>query len=114
MSGIDRLLFGVLVATAVLWTVLCCAYVLIWLGPVPFPITALLLGLGNLLLLRLATGYTESAWRFAPLVASGLVAAAATFPGPAGSSAWLPPGLPMLAVLALGFGIPATAAARLP
>ncbi len=116
MSGSDRLLLGVLVLTSVLWTMLCCAFALSYLGPVPFPITALLLGLGNLLLLRLATGYTASAWRFAPLLASGLVALLATFPGPAGSTAWLPSGLPipLLAVLALGFGIPAMGAARLP
>lgn len=116
MGAVDRVMFGLLVVASMLVTVLCCAYALLWLGPVPFPITALVLGAANWGFARLAAQYTRSAWRFAPLLASALVVMVATVPGAGRSSAFLPSvyPIPLLMLFAIGLGAPVIAASRLP
>lgn len=108
----ERLELALLTVAAGLLTVLCCAFLMISVGPVPFPVTALLAGLGNFGLAWLAAQYTDSAWRFAPLALSGLVMFVAMMPIPGDFPGWIT-GLPMLLMLVFGLGLPASVAARL-
>lgn len=106
----ERLEFVLLVATSAVFAVLCCAYLMISWGPVPFPITAVIAGLGNLGFLWLAGQYTSSSWRFAPLAAWSLVVVIAMLPL-GGSGAWID-GFPLLLIVLLGLGLPSMIAAR--
>ncbi|MFZ2510677.1 MAG: hypothetical protein WAW85_06260 [Gordonia sp. (in: high G+C Gram-positive bacteria)] len=110
MSVDERVELGLLTAASVLLGILCCAFLMISWGPIPFPITALIAGAVNLGFLWLAGQYTPSAWRFAPLAAFTLVVIIAMFPV-GGSAPWIT-GLPLLLILGLGLGMPATIAAR--
>ncbi|MFT3714525.1 MAG: hypothetical protein QM774_00865 [Gordonia sp. (in: high G+C Gram-positive bacteria)] len=69
-SAAERHGMVVLLTVAGLLTgILTASFVMLYLGHVPFPITAVIAGLVNVLLLRLASSYTSSGWRFAPLAA---------------------------------------------
>ncbi|GAC56232.1 hypothetical protein GOHSU_04_01010 [Gordonia hirsuta DSM 44140 = NBRC 16056] len=113
MNVTERLELALLTVAGALLGILCCGFLMIYLGSIPFPITALVAGVGNLGLLWLAGQYTESGWRFAPLGAWTLVVVLAMLPGLHGSGQWIS-GLPLLLILALGLGIPSTIAARFP
>ncbi len=110
MSAGDRAELSLLTVASALSAMLCCAFLMISWGPVPFPVTALIAGLANLGMLWLAGQYTTSAWRFAPLAAFAVVVIIAMFPM-GGSAPWIS-GLPLLLILGLGLGIPSTIAAR--
>ncbi|GAA3957720.1 hypothetical protein [Gordonia caeni] len=111
MTAADGVELALLVVADAVLTVLCCAFLMISLGAVPFPITALIAGAANLGFLWLAAQYTSSPWRFAPLAASALVIVIAMVPGLGGSSAWIT-GLPLILILLFGLGVPASVAAR--
>lgn len=110
MSIADRIELGLLTAVSVLLGIVCCGFLMISWGPIPFPVTALIAGLANFGILWLAGQYTSSAWRFAPLIAFTVVVVIAMFPI-GGSAPWIS-GLPLLLIIALGLGIPSTIAAR--
>lgn len=111
MTADDGVALALLVVADALLTILCCAFLMISLGAIPFPVTALIAGAGNLAFLWLAAQYTSSPWRFAPLAASALVIVIAMVPGLGGSAAWIT-GLPLILMLLLGLGVPAAVAAR--
>lgn len=106
----DRFELGLLTMVGVLGGILCCGFLMISWGPIPFPITALIAGAVNLGLLWLASRYTTSAWRFAPLAAFTVVVIIAMLPI-GGSAPWIS-GLPLLLIVGLGLGMPSTIAVR--
>ena len=112
MTWSERLELALVTMAAGVLTVLCCAFLMISVGPVPFPVTALLVGAGNVGLVWLAAQYTDSPAKYAPLAVSGLVMIVAMAPVPGGFPGWIT-GLPMLLMLLFGLGLPASVAARL-
>ncbi|MBY4570927.1 hypothetical protein ACE11G_05045 [Gordonia sp. PS3] len=76
----DRLELAVLTVSGFLLGILTAAFLLIRIGAWPFPVTALIAGVANVLILRLAESYTKSAWQYAPLIVWTFVTAMAMLP----------------------------------
>ncbi|UQE74068.1 hypothetical protein MYK68_15180 [Gordonia sp. PP30] len=106
-----KLELAALTVASALTAMLCCAFLMISWGPVPFPITAVVAGAANLGFLWLAGQYTSSGWRFAPIAAWAVVVIVAMIPGIGGNGAWID-GLPLILLFLLGLGAPSTIAAR--
>ncbi|MFM9376753.1 hypothetical protein [Gordonia sp. VNK21] len=75
-----RLEFGLLVLSGLLLGVLTSFFLLLTVGPVPVPVTALGAGLGNLVLLWMAGKYTSGTWRYTPIMAWAFVTVLAMLP----------------------------------
>ncbi|EGD56871.1 hypothetical protein [Gordonia neofelifaecis] len=80
MSIGDRVELGVLTVSGFLLGILTAAFLLVRIGSFPFPITALIAGVVNVLILKIAETYTKSAWQYAPLIAWTFVTAMAMLP----------------------------------
>ncbi|WP_026918337.1 hypothetical protein [Gordonia shandongensis] len=76
----ERLELAVLTVAGFLTGILTTAFVLATVGGVPFPISALVAGVVNVALLRLAGSYTASAWQYGPIVAWTFVTMLAVLP----------------------------------
>lgn len=80
MTIADRVEFAVLIGSGLLLGILTSAFLMVRIGGFPFPITALIACLGNILLWRIAALYTKSPWQFAPLAAWTIVTILAMLP----------------------------------
>ena len=70
----DRLILTLLIVDGAAMGVLSVFFLPLWLGPVPFPVTALIAGVVNVMLVRTAARHTErSVLIAAPLIAWGVV-----------------------------------------
>lgn len=99
---------GLLTVCGAVVALLSVAYLYVYLGPVPVPVSALIGGGVNYLLLRQASTYTDSIARFLPLAAWTVVVLIAII-GPLGNTVVLV-GFRLLLLVVLGFGIPAITA----
>lgn len=110
MSISARVELGVLTVASALLGILTAAFLLIRVGGYPFPITALIAGAANLVILELASSYTPTAWRFAPLAAWTLPTVLAMLPVFGNGSLigdWR-----LLLLVACGLGVPGFIASR--
>lgn len=73
-DGWDRLILTLLIVDGAAVGVLSVFFLPLWLGPVPFPVSALIAGVVNVVLVRVAARHTDrSALVAAPLIAWGVV-----------------------------------------
>lgn len=105
MTISERIELGVLVVSGFLVGILTTAFLMIRIGAIPFPITAVVAGVVNIALLKLAAQYTRSAWQYAPLIAWTFVTVLGILPI-FGNGALLADWR-LLALLALGLAVPA-------
>ncbi|MGB6243937.1 MULTISPECIES: hypothetical protein [Gordonia] len=80
MSVAGRIELAVLTVSGLLLGILTAAFLMIRVGGWPVPVTAVIAGVANVVILKLAASYTRSGWRFAPLVAWTAVTLAAMLP----------------------------------
>ena len=102
--------FSLLVVSGLLTGIGTAAFAMYSIGPVWVPFTAVIAGVVNWVLIRLASSYTMSGWRFAPLAAWAVPVIAFMLPlfGPHP----LLFDLPLLLLIVFGAGAPAVAAFR--
>lgn len=102
----DRLILTLLIIDGVAVGVLSVFLLPVWLGPVPFPVSALIAGAVNVLLVRMAARHTDRTLLVAaPLIAWGVVFLVFALGGFGGSG--IVPGDWRGALLALVGGVPA-------
>ncbi len=104
----DRVELAVLTVCGFVLGVITVFYLNLLIGSVPVPISVLVAGVGNLVLLQLASKITESSWRYAPMIAWALVALVAMVPGVNGNGALIGDWRLLLLMLC-GLGLPAVA-----
>lgn len=80
MSVTSRIELGILVVSGLLLGILTSAFLLVRIGSWPFPITAVIAGIVNIVIWKIAALYTRSAWQFAPLIAWLVVTVMAMLP----------------------------------
>lgn len=100
----DRFELAVLTVSGFLLGILTAAFLMIRIGGVSAPITVLVAGAVNVLLLKLASMCTDTSWQYAPLGAWTLVTVLAMLPL-FGSAAFIG-GWQLLLLLACGLALP--------
>ncbi|MBM7366827.1 hypothetical protein [Gordonia hydrophobica] len=105
MTAGERIELVVLAVSGLILGIMTAAFLGIYVGGVPLPVTAVIAGAVNVVLYVLAASLTASAWQFAPLGAWTLVTVLAMLPLFGNGSLigdWR-----LLLLLACGLGIPA-------
>ncbi len=106
MRRVDHVLLAVLTGDGFIVGLLSIAFLNVHVGVVPVPVTALLGGLANAVLLWLAAGHTGSSARMLPLAGWVIAMGVGLFGGPGGDALLFTDWRTLLLVL-LGAGIPA-------
>ncbi|GEE03744.1 hypothetical protein nbrc107696_41900 [Gordonia spumicola] len=108
MTVADRVELGVLTVCGAIIGLISVFYLNLLIGSVPVPITVVLAGVGNLLVLHRASQLTESSWRYAPMIVWALITLVAMVPGINGNGALIGDWR-VLMLLLCGVGLPAVA-----